>query len=242
MPTTQLLLALQEFGKEEALRMVEKASKLLAIDVIVWRQALAVWRLCGVSDPLAVVRNNPNLLTVDWLNPSRLTNLLALQRLLPWEPLAAQVIERHGSYVASTAAVALVGRLLYLEQLGLLQQLVADKRAARHEWRQSQQGLSAGKEAAGEPVFISVFDVAIPAPAQFAGLVQDAQALLNEGSELVASSPSFEEFSKGLTQLPAWQRLWADAEASVAELEQQLPPELLRADMSGRRRRGVGSG
>jgi hypothetical protein len=68
---TLLVLPLQEFDKEEALRMVGNAPGLLAMDVIVWRQALAVWRLCGVSDPLAVVRNNPQMLIVDWLNPSR---------------------------------------------------------------------------------------------------------------------------------------------------------------------------
>ncbi|KAI3427398.1 hypothetical protein D9Q98_010313 [Chlorella vulgaris] len=230
-----------DFGTEETLRMVGNAPGLLATDVIVWRLAMAVWRLCGVSDPLAVACNSPSLLLLDWLNPSRLANLLALQRLLPWQPSAAQVIERYGSYVQS-ASEKLVGRLLYLKQLGLMQLLVADKPAARQEWRQSLQGLSGGKAAGGEPVFISVGDVAIPAPAQFAGLVKHAQAWLSEDSELVGSSPSFDEFSKGLKQLPAWQRLWADAKASVAELKQQLPPELLRADMSGRRRRGDGSG
>ncbi|KAI3427399.1 hypothetical protein D9Q98_010314 [Chlorella vulgaris] len=218
-----------DFGKEEALRMVGNAPGLLAIDVIVWRLAMAVWRLCGVSDPLAVACNSPGLLLLDWLNPSRLANLLALQRLLPWELSVAQVIERYGSYVASTAAETLAGRLLYLEQLGLLQLLVADKRAARQEWRQSQQGLSAGKEAGGEPVYMVVRDVAIPAPAKFAGLVQAAEAWLSEDNEAVSTSPSFEEFSKGLKQLPAWQRLWADSEAGIAELNQQLPPELLRA-------------
>ncbi|KAI3427408.1 hypothetical protein D9Q98_010323 [Chlorella vulgaris] len=229
MPTTLLVLLLQEFGKEEALRMVGNAPQLLAIDVIVWRQALAVWRLCGVSDPLAVVRNNPNSLCYNWLDPSRLANVLALQQLLPWQPSAAQVIERYGGYVAGKSASRVAGRLLYLEQLGLLQQLVADKTAAMREWRQSQQEASAGKKAAGEPVFISVGDIAASAPAQFACLVQDAEAWLSEDSELVGSSPSFDEFSKGLKQLPAWQRLWADAEAGVAELKQQLPPELLRA-------------
>jgi hypothetical protein len=189
MPTTQLLIPLQEFGKE-ALRMVGNAVQLLSIDVINWRQALAVWRLCGASDPLAVVRNNPQLCGYDWLNPSRLANLLALQRLLPWEPSAAQVIERHGSDVTGPAVERLVGRLLYLEQLGLLQQLVADKRAARGEWRQSQQGLSAGRKAAGEPAFISVSDVATLGPAKFAGLVQAAEAWLSEDNEAVSTSPS----------------------------------------------------
>jgi hypothetical protein len=239
---TQLLLPLQEFGKEEAVRMVGLAPALPLIDVTVWRQTLAVWRLCGVSEPLAVVRNNPQLLGYDWLNPSRLANLLALQRLLPWESSAAQVIERHGSYVTGPAVERLVGRLLYLEQLGLLQQLVADKQAARREWRQSLQGLSGSTKAAGEPAFISVSDVATLAPAKFAGLVQDAEAWLSEDNEAVSTSPSFDDFSKGLKQLPAWQRLWADAEAAVAELKQQLPPGLLRASDSSRRPRGDGSG
>jgi hypothetical protein len=221
--------------------MVALASDLLVIDVVVWRQALAVWRLCGVADPLAVVRNNPPMLTVNWLNPSRLANLLALQRLLPWEPSAAQVIERYGGYVASTAPKKLTGRLLYLEQLSLLELLVADKPTAKREWRQSQQGLSAGREAAGKPAFISVSNVATLAPTKFAGLVQDAQAWLSEDSELVSSSPSFDELSEGLHRLPAWLQLWADAKASAIELEQQLPPELLRAVVSGRRGNG-GSG
>jgi hypothetical protein len=228
------MLSLQEFGQAEALRMVGNAPNLLAIDGIVWRLALAVWRLCGVADPLAVVRNNPQVLMVDWLNASRLANVLALQQLLPWDPSAAQIIEHHGSYLRRSPKT-LAGRLLYLEQLGLLQQLVADKRAAKREWRQTQQEPSAGKEAAAEPAFISVGDVAALAPAPFADLVQHAQAWLSGDSKLVSSSPSFEEFSEGLHQLPAWQRLWSDAMAGVAELEQQLPPELLRAGVSGRR-------
>ncbi|KAI3427378.1 hypothetical protein D9Q98_010294 [Chlorella vulgaris] len=221
-----------EFGKEEALRMVGLAPALPLIDVMVWRQTLAVWRLCGMADPLAVVRNNPHMLGCDWLSPSRLANLLALQRLLPWEPSAAQLIQRYGDYVAGKSANRVAGRLLYLAQLGLLQLLVADKRAARQEWR-LQRGLSGSTKAAGEPVFISVRDVARTTAAPFAGLVQDARSWLSEDSELVASSPSFEEFSKGLQQLPAWQRLWADAKAGVAELKQQLPPELLRGGVSG---------
>jgi hypothetical protein len=221
------VLPLQEFGKEEALRMVGNAPVLLSIDVIVWRLAMAVWRLCGVSDPLAVVRNNPQMLIVDWLNPSRLANLLALQRLLPWKPSAAHVIERYSSYVRHSPQ-KLVGRLLYLEQLGLQQLLVAGKRAARQEWRQ-RQGRSCRQKAADDPVYMIVRDVAIPAPAKFAGLVQAAEAWLSEDNELVGNSPSFDEFSKGLKQLPAWQRLWADAEAAVAELKQELPLELLRA-------------
>jgi hypothetical protein len=224
-----VVLPLQEFGKEEALRMMGKAPGLLATGTAVWRLAVAVWRLCGVADPLAVVCNNPEVLLVDWLSPTRLANLLALQRLLPWEPSAAQVIERYGGYVAGKSAKRVAGRVLYLEQRGLLLQLVADKSTAKQEWRQSQQKLSAGREPASKPAFISVSNVATLDPAKFAGLVLDAEAWLSKDSELVGSSPSFEEFSKGLHQLPAWQRLWADAKAAGAELKQQLPPELQRA-------------
>jgi hypothetical protein len=137
------------------------------------------------------------------------------------------VIERYGSYVVQSASEKLAGRLLYLAQLGLLQQLVADKRAARQEWR-LQRGLSGSTKAAGQPAFISVADIARASTGQFAGLVQDAEAWLSEDSELVSSSPSFKDFSKVLHGLPAWHCLRADAEAGVAELQQQLRPELLR--------------
>ncbi|KAL4853011.1 hypothetical protein ACK3TF_005943 [Chlorella vulgaris] len=221
-----------EFGKEEACRMVQVAIQVLAINTVVWRRALAVWQQCGVADPRAVACSNPNLLGYDWLHRSRLANLRALQQWLPWEPSAALVIERYAGYVTSKAADRVAGRLLYLEQLGLLPLLVADKPAAKREWR-LQQGLSSSKKAAGEPVFISVANVADLSSTRFDSLVDSALSQQQQDDDgLVSStstSPSFEAFRKGrLLQLPAWKQLLVQAEADVAELERKLPPELLQ--------------
>ncbi|KAI3427339.1 hypothetical protein D9Q98_010256 [Chlorella vulgaris] len=222
-----------EFGKEEACRMGDASPQLLAINTVVWRRALAVWQLCGVADPRAVAHSSPQPLGYDWLHRSRLANLRALQQWLPWELSAAQVIECYGGYVSKAAADKPAGRLLYLEQLGLLSLLVADKLAAKREWR-LQQGLSVSKKAAGDAVLISVRDVAISAPAKFDGLVDSAlsQQQQQEDDNLVSSScssPSSEAFLKSrLLQLPAWKQLLAQAEADVVELERKLPPELRR--------------
>jgi hypothetical protein len=170
---------------------------------------------------------------VEWLHRSRLANLRALQQRLPWEVSAAQGIEQYGGYVASRAADRVAGRLLYLEQLGLLPLLVADKMAAKREWR-LQQGLSGSKQAAGEPVFISASDVATLTAARFDSLVDSAlsQQQQQEDDNLVSSSCSSlssEAFLKSrLLQLPAWKQLLAQAEADVVELERKLPPELRR--------------
>jgi hypothetical protein len=226
---------MQEFGKEEACRMVDVAPQLLAINTVVWRRALAVWQQCGVSDPRAVLRSNPFLLSYDWLHRSRLANLRALQQWLPWDVSAAQAIGCYG-FVAGYAADRVAGRLLYLERLGLLPLLVATKPAAKREWR-LQQGLSVSKKAAGEPVFISVSDVAILTAARFDSLVFSAlsQQRQQQGGDILVSSSSsssplsFEAFRKGrLLQLPAWKQLLAQAEADVVELERKLPPELVQ--------------
>ncbi|KAI3427330.1 hypothetical protein D9Q98_010247 [Chlorella vulgaris] len=217
-----------EFGKEEACRMADVAPQLLAINTVVWRRALAVWRQCGMADPRAVAHSSPILLGYDWLHRSRLANLRALQQWLPWEVSAAQAIECYGSYVVNAAVDKMVGRLLYLEQLGLLPLLVADKPAAKREWR-LQQGLSSTKKAAGEPVFISVGNVADLSSARFDSLVDSALSQQQQDDDGLVSSSSFEAFRQGrLLQLPAWKQLLAQAEADVAELERKLPPELLQ--------------
>ncbi|KAI3427333.1 hypothetical protein D9Q98_010250 [Chlorella vulgaris] len=154
---------------------------------------------------------------------------------LPWEVSAAQAIKCYGSYVVNAAVDKMVGRLLYLEQLGLLPLLVADKPAAKREWR-LQQGLPGSKKAAGKPVFISVGNVVDLSSAKFDSLVNSALSQQQQQQQyddgLVCSSsscPSFEAFRRGrLLQLPAWKQLLAQAEADVAELERKLPPELLQ--------------
>ncbi|KAI3427329.1 hypothetical protein D9Q98_010246 [Chlorella vulgaris] len=228
-----------EFGKEEACRMGDASPQLLAIDTVVWRRALAVWQQCGVADRRAVAHSSPILLGYDWLNASRLANLRALQQWLPWEVSAAQVIECYGRYMNRSPST-LAGRLLYLEQLGLLPLLVADKLAAKREWR-LQQGLSGSKKAAGEPVFISVRDVS-GLTARFDGLVDSAlsQQQREQDDDSLVSSPSFEAFRRGrLLQLPAWNQLLAQAEADVVELEGKLPPELLQEAVGRRVRDGL---
>jgi hypothetical protein len=219
--------------------MVDATTQLLAINTVVWRRALAAWQQCGVADPRAVAHSKPILLGYDWLNPSRLANLRALHQWLPWEVSAAQAIGCYGGYVAGYAADRVAGRLLYLEQLGLLPLLAANKPAAKREWR-LQQGLSGIKKAAGEPVFISVSDVAILTAARFDSLVDSALSQQQQqdddslGSSSSSSSPSFEAFRKGrLLQLPAWKQLLAQAEADMVELERTLPPELRRVPAEG---------
>ena len=56
------------------------------------------------------------------------------------------VYEQFGSYVANSAAEKLAGRLLYLEQRGLLHLLVADKQAAKAAWREKAWPASHQKE------------------------------------------------------------------------------------------------
>ena len=208
------LPCLQKLGREQALRAVDKAPQLLAVNTAVWQRAPAVMWLCGVADPAAVALNNPLMLCVDWLAPGRLANRLALQRCLGLSP--AGVYERFGSYVAITSAEKLAGRLLYLEQRGLLHLLAADKQAARQAWRQ-ERGLPANKRAAGEPAFISVSDVATLADKRFSCL---------PGKLPHSAAAEFAAFKAGLQDSPAWRQLWAEAEAASEQLNARLEPEL----------------
>lgn len=164
-----------------------------------------------------------------WLNPSLLANLLALQQCMPGHLSAAQAIDSWASCVTGRSAQRLVGRLLFLEQLGLLLRLVPNKRLLLEEWRR-QQGLPPNRRAAGEPAFISVTDVSRATAADFADVV--AAAATQQHSEPVSSSSiatGVAAFQAGLLQLPAYQRLWAEAETMVQELRRQLPPLLLEA-------------
>jgi hypothetical protein len=151
----------------------------------------------------------------DWLRQSIKANLLALRRYLPWQPSAAEVIEQYGSYVCFYAAERMAGRLLFLEQAGLLPQLVADKRVARQEWRQ-QGGLPFRKKTVGEPLFISVGNVAALSDAAFGQRLQ----------QLGVDSNSWAAFRVSLEQLPAWHQLTAAAAAEAARLQRLLPLEL----------------
>jgi hypothetical protein len=204
----------QEFGREEVLRMVSAAPHLLTVHTAVLRRALAVWGLCGVADPRAVAVKRAQTLHQDWLRLSIQANLLALQRYLPWQPSAAEVIEQFASYVGKCSTERLAGRLLLLEQAGLLPLLVADKRVARQEER-LQRGLPVNKKAAGKPLFISVSDVAILSDAAFEQQLE----------QLGMHSSSWMAFRVSLEQLPAWQQLTAAAVSEAARLQELLPLE-----------------
>jgi hypothetical protein len=195
--------------------MASAAPLLLTVRTTVWRRALAVWGLCGVADPGAVAVNCAAVLLLDWLRLSVQANLLALRHCLPWQPSAVEVIERFASYVPNYTAERLAGRLLFLEQAGLLALLVANKRVARHEWRQ-QQGLPANKKAAGEPLFVSVGNVAALSDAAFEQQLE----------QLGVDSGRWVAFKGSLEQLPAWQQLAAAAAAEAARLQRLLPLDL----------------
>jgi hypothetical protein len=158
------------------------------------------------------------VLKYDWLRLSIQANLLALRRYLPWQPSAVEVIERFASYFSRRAAEQLAGRMLFLEQAGLLPLLVVDKRIARQEWRQ-QRGLPVNKKTGGEPLFISVRNVAVLSDTAFEQQLE----------QLGAHNGSWAAFRGSLEQLPAWQQLAAAAGAEAARLQRLLPLELQNA-------------
>ncbi len=205
-----------------AREMVHAAPALLGVGPSVWQRNVAVMQLLGLADLHAYARNLAQVLHYNWLSPGLLVNMLALQRCMPGRPTAAQVICSWASCVAGRAADRFAARLLFLEQLELVP--VADKRAAKQDWR-LQHGMPASKPALGEPAFISVGDVSRATPADFAALV--AAAATQKDRAAVSSgniAADFKAFQAGLKELPSWQELWADAEAWSQELAGQLPP------------------
>ena len=209
---------------------MDRTPQLLTVNTAVWQRALAVMRLCGVAHPAAVALNNFGMLYQDWLAPGRLANRLALQRCVGLS--AAGVYERFGSYVATKGAERLAGRLLYLEQRGLLHLLVADKQAAKEAWRR-QQGLPASKKATGEPAFISVGNVAVLPDADFICLL---------AKQPCSAAADFAAFKAGLLDSPTWLQLLADAQAASAQLNARLEPELrLGADAAAGDVQGLGT-
>ena len=98
---------------------------LLNASTATWQLALAVWRALGVADPVALALINARVLALDWLAPGRMANLLALQRALGLSSAGAVVQQGLASYVAGPSCQRVAGRLLFLEQAGLLHLLVA---------------------------------------------------------------------------------------------------------------------
>ncbi len=172
--------------------------------------------LLGVADPHAVANRNAHVLTLDWLSPAFLIRMLALQRCMPKRTLA-QLIGSWAGYVACTSVERLAGRLLYLDQAGLLQRLVQIKQAA-------------GRRANGAPALISFSDVSTLSDAKFADVVAAAatqqRGKLDSDGSIAAEVKAFQA---GLKNVAAWQQLCAEAEDKLRELRSQLPPELLAA-------------
>jgi hypothetical protein len=186
---------------------------------------------CGVTNCQQVIQYSPVILNYNWLEPRLLVNLLALKRFLPKECskeqerssegwMAAVVIEQFASYVVGPAPERLVGRLLWLEQLGVAHLVVRDKKAARQAWRE-QQSLPAHEPALGQPMFISVRDITRP-DAAFIRL----PAVSTSGRAVAHTADSLAAFLAGLEQHPAWQQLMSDAERLSSELADKLLAEL----------------
>ena len=222
----------QEFGRGRVLQVsLASLAELLAVDATTWQRALAVWQLLGVPNPAALGLGNTRLLVQNWLKPDRLASLLALQQLLPWQPTAADAVQQCATYVANYAPQRLIGRLLFLQQEGLLPLLVADKRAAQQQWRQ-QRRLRAGQGATDEPQFIGLRDTAVLSAAKFCAMLSTIEAA--QPGQPVGGSRSrssiaerYRAFMAHLPQLPAYRQLLAAGEAESRRLAALLPPELL---------------
>ena len=228
----------QEFGLERLLQAgPESLKELLAVDAANWRRALAVWQLLGVAEPAALGLRNTRSLTLDWLAPDRLASLAALQQLLPWQPLPADAVQHCSGYVANYAPPRLMGRLLFLQQEGVLPLLVADKRTAKRQWQQ-QRGPAAG-QAAEEPPFFSLPEALQLKDADFLALPasaleaqpgrQPGSSNSSNGTSVSTVAERCHAFMSQLPQLPAYQQLLAAGAAESQRLAALLPPELALA-------------
>ena len=190
-----------------------------------------MWQLLGVADPPALALRNTRSLTLNWLAADRLASLLALQQLLPWQPSAADAVQSCSNYIVNSAPPRLIGRLLFLQQEGVLPLLVADKAAAQREWRR-QHGLPANRRAAGQPQLVSLCDTATLSDAKFCALLAAVEAAQPEqpghgGGSGSGTAKRYHSFMAQLPQLPAYQSMLAEGAAESRRLAALLPPELL---------------
>ena len=187
-----------------------------------------------MADPTALGLRNTQSLPLDWLAPDRLAKLAALQQLLPWQPSAVDAVQQFAAYVAMAGPSRLMGRLLFLQQEGVLPLVVAERRAAQQQWRQ-QRSLPASSGAQGVPQLFSLRDIAILSDAKFCALLEQAEAAQPEQPVSGSGSGSnggggvvgrYEAFVAQLPQLPAYQQLLAAGAAESRRLAELLPPEL----------------
>jgi hypothetical protein len=191
-----------------ARQAVDMAPCLLAVDTVVWQRSLVVMYLQGVAMTPAEAVCHADMLCEDCLAPGWIANRLALQRCFGLPP--AGVYEQFSGYVAHTSARRLVGRLLYLEQHGLLPLLVAAEGA-----RTEPSALPASTGTPGESLHISLCDLSSLRDQAFSRLLR----LPNGAADLA-------DFNKGLQDSPAWRLLWFKAKAESALMKDLLPPEI----------------
>ena len=218
----------QEFGLERLLQAgPQSLAELLHVDTATWQGALAVWRLLGVADPAVLGLRSTRSLTLNWLAPDRLASLAALQQLLPWQPSPADAAQHFSGYVANYAPPRLMGRLLFLQQEGVLPLLVADKRAAQQQLRQ-QRRLPAGL-AAEEPPFLSLYDAVRLKDADFwarPAFARLAAQPEQPGSSVSTVAERYHALMARLPQMPAYQQLLAAGGGESRRLAALLPPKL----------------
>ena len=148
-------------------------------------------------------------------------------------------MQQFAGYVAGPSPERLIGRLLFLEQEGLLLLLVADKAAARQQWRR-QHGLPANRRAAGELQLISLRDTAVESDAKFGVMlaaVEGAQPEQPGGGGGSGIADRYHMFMAQLPQLPAYRSLLPEGAAESWRLAALLPHKLAAAGATRMRRR-----
>jgi hypothetical protein len=194
--------------------MVEGHPRLLAIDDDALDAAVkAVQDLflgATEQDTQDLLTSNSALLgrcsVLQWVKPTLVAERLLLQRFAP-ELYIGEVYVRWGDYDERPEPQRMVGRLLYLEELGLAHLVVIDKPSGRRE-RSGQHGATAENDEQGEPLLVSMSDVCELSDADFASL----PAFSSPGCGAAVTAESLAAFIAGFEQQPTWQQLMSEAE------------------------------
>lgn len=200
--------------------LTDQLSNLQPLALRRWDAAL---RLCGVQAPAQVLSRFAGRLGFDALDPRALANRLAVERCLGLS--AAEAYTQCGTYLRPLSraypAARLAGRLLLLEQRGLLPLLVLDKRAARQQWLQ-ESGLSADAlPQPGEPAFIGLNEVANKSDDAFFAL----PAVRAAGSDSTGGADAGAQ-PEGSPLQQAWSACLAAGREEAVRLHQELPAAL----------------
>ncbi len=118
-----MCLLLQGFGQAAAAAILLHSPQALNCDPTVWRRNLCYMAACGVADPKAVLRQQPQLLYIDHAASGFLQRRLLLQRC--FQLTAVQLYEDQGGYLFVAEAPTLAQRLQFVEHRGQAHRLVA---------------------------------------------------------------------------------------------------------------------